>query len=398
MDGLFVIDEGFGFLRRQFVVILAVIVSSVISCLFVVFTVLPWANPTGMLVGVDSPVYYQWINYMHSVNADNALTFAFANDRTLFLLLAYALSFFASPSIVLQLVPAFLIVLFGLVSFFVLRLVCRVRSVWVLGVLFVPFSFQALGLIYSGYFATMLALILVFGYVVLFFRLLDRWSALGFFSLLAISVGVLFSHSWTWFIFMLSLLLFLFLEWRVSTRGSGSGRFKMMGVFVASTLAVGLLCDFSRGLLSSVSSSASTLGTAQSSLGLPNFGFLLNEMSNTVDFVLGGVFARMILLILAVVGLFVLLRFKTEISRFLISWFFVGCMSILFAAESFVFDRFLFLMPWVIFCVLGLFYIVQVFAGRVGRLRFWFSLIFLTVFFLGLLNFSLSYIFNINIW
>ncbi len=297
-----------------------------------------------------------------------------------------------------QFVSALLIVMFGLVSFFVLRLVCRIRDIWVLGVLFVPFSFQALGLIYSGYFATMLALILVFGYVVLFFRLLDHWSALGFFSLLAISVGVLFSHSWTWFIFMLSLLLFLFLEWRVSTRGSGSGRFKMMGVFVASTLAVGLLCDFSRGLLSSVSSSASTLGTAQSSLGLPNFGFLLNEMSNTVDFVLGGVFARMILLILAVVGLFVLLRFKTEISRFLISWFFVGCMSILFAAESFVFDRFLFLMPWVIFCVLGLFYIVQVFAGRVGRLRFWFSLIFLTAFFLGLLNFSLSYIFNINIW
>ena len=82
------------------------------------------------------------------------------------------------------------------------------------GVLLVPFSFQSLGLIYAGYFSNMLALILVFVYVVLFFKLLDRWSSLGFLVLLFVSVGVLFSHSWTWFVFALSLLVFLFLEWR----------------------------------------------------------------------------------------------------------------------------------------------------------------------------------------
>ena len=54
----------------------------------------------------------------------------------------------------------------------VLRLFYSFRAVWVFGVLLVPFSFQSLGLIYSGYFANMLALILVFVYVVLFFRVL----------------------------------------------------------------------------------------------------------------------------------------------------------------------------------------------------------------------------------
>ena len=39
--------------------VLAVVVSAVVSCLFVVFTVLPWSNPTGMMVSVDSPDYYQ---------------------------------------------------------------------------------------------------------------------------------------------------------------------------------------------------------------------------------------------------------------------------------------------------------------------------------------------------
>ena len=116
------------------------------------------------------------------------------------------LSFFASPLNVVQFVAALLIVLFGVVSVFVLRLVCSFRGVWVFGVLLVPFSFQALGLIYSGYFANMLALILVFVYVVLFFRVLGSWSSLGFFALLGVSVLILFSHSWTWFVFVLSLV------------------------------------------------------------------------------------------------------------------------------------------------------------------------------------------------
>ena len=117
---------------------------------------------------------------MHSVNVNGALSFALANDRALFLILAYALSFIASPLIVIQFVAALLIVLFGVVSLLVLRLFCNLRVVWVFGVLLVPFSFQALGLIYAGYFANMLALILVFVYVVLFFRLLDSWSTIGF--------------------------------------------------------------------------------------------------------------------------------------------------------------------------------------------------------------------------
>jgi hypothetical protein len=99
LSGLFrpSLDGGLDFLGGRFVLVLAVVVSAVVSCLFVVFTVLPWTNPTNMLVSVDSPGYYQWIVYMHSVNVNSALSFAFANDRALFLVLAYALSFFASP-------------------------------------------------------------------------------------------------------------------------------------------------------------------------------------------------------------------------------------------------------------------------------------------------------------
>jgi hypothetical protein len=318
-------DGGFEFLGGRFVLVLAVVVSAVVSCLFVVFTVLPWANPTNMLVSVDSPSYYQWIVYMRNVDVNSALSFAFANDRALFLVLGYTLSFFVSPLVVVQFAAALLIVVFGVVSFFVLRLFCSFREVWVFGVLLVPFSFQALGLIYSGYFANMLALILVFVYVILFFRVVGSWSSLGFFALLGVSVLVLFSHSWTWFIFALSLVVFLFLEWRLAVRDRGLwGRFKLKANYVGATVGVGLLCDFVRKLLSPVSSTASVFVTVQSSLGLPNAAYLVSGLRDSVDFVLGGVFANQLLVFLSVVGFLFLLKFKSEVSNFFVSWVFVG--------------------------------------------------------------------------
>ena len=153
---------------------------------------------------------------MRSIDVNSAFSFAFGNDRAVFLVLCYALSFVAPTVSVIQFSAALLLVLLSVVTVFVLRLFTSSRLVWVLGALLVPFSFQGLGLIYSGYFANMLALILVFVYVVLFFRLLDKWSSLGFFALLGVSVLVLFSHSWTWFVFALSLAMFLFLEWRLA--------------------------------------------------------------------------------------------------------------------------------------------------------------------------------------
>ncbi len=392
---------GFGLLKSNFVLVLAVLAGAVVSCLFVLFTVLPWANPTNMLVSVDSPGYYQWIAHMRSVDFNSALSFAFANDRALFLVLAYALSFVVSPLIVLQFVSALLIVLFGVVCLFVLRLFCSFRWVWVFGVLLVPFSFQALGLIYSGYFANMLALILVFVYVVLFFRFLGRWSSLVFFALLGVSVMVLFSHSWTWFVFALSLVLFLFLEWRLAVRNRGLwGRFKVKAILVGATIGVGLFCDLIRKAVSPVSSSASVFVTAQSSLSIPNPSYLLSGLHDSVNFILGGVYSNGLLIFLSLVGFLVLLKFRSEVSNFFVAWIFVGCVSILFAAQSFVFDRFLFLMPWTVLSSLGLFFGLQFISVRFGRskwLMFALGLILIFVF-LALLNGSLRYLFNINIW
>jgi hypothetical protein len=399
LNALFVLQSlgEIGFFGGRVFVYFAVLVGAVVSCLLVVFTVLPWVNSTGILVSVDAPVYYQWIAHMRSVDFNSAMGLAFSNDRALFLVLGYALSFVVSPLWVVQLAPAFLTVAFGVVCFFVLRLLCKFRQVWTFGVLLVPFSFSALGLIYAGFFANMLALILVLVYVLLFFRVLDKWSSFGLLSLLLVSVGVLFAHPWTWFIFALSLLVFLFLEWRSTVREGLSVRFKSMSVVVGVTVGVGFVCDLLRRVLSPVSSTASVLSTAGSSLGLPNFGYVFSGLEKSVDTILGGVYANSWLVILSIVGLLVLLRIKSSASRFFVAWVFVGCVSILFASQSVVFDRVLFLLPWVILSALGLFWGLGLVSRLVslGRLRFVVIVILGVLIFLVLSNYALRYVFNI---
>ncbi len=288
-----------------------------------------------------------------------------------------------------------------MVSLLVLRLFSGFRDIWVFGVLLVPFSFQALGLIYSGYFANMLALILVFAYFVVFFRALSSWSSLWVFGLLGASELILFTHSWTWFVFALSLGMFLFLEWRLAVKKTSLwSRFKLKAILIGATIVVGLLSDFARKMLFPMSSTTSVFQTVQTSLSYPNAGFLLNGLRQTVNFDLGGVFANQLLIFLMIVGFLFLLTFKSEISNLLTSWIFVASVSILFASANFVFDRFLFLMPSIILSALGLSFIVRFGCGFNGSKKRKYAVEALIVLFvfLVLLNGSLRYLFNINIW
>ena len=392
--------EAYEPLFGRFPLVLAVLISVAVSVLFVVFTVLPWFNQTNMLVSVDSPQYYQWLIHMRSINVNSALSFAIGNDRAVFLVLIYALSFVVAPVNVLQLVAALLIALFSIVSLLVLRLFSRFRDAWVLGVMLVPFSFQALGLIYSGYFANILAMILVFAYFVVFFKAISSWSSFWVFVLLAISEMILFTHSWTWFIFALSLGMFLFLEWRLALREKRLwGRLKVKVSFVGATIIVGLVSDFAKEMLLLGSSTGSVLQTAQTSLSYPNFGFLFGGLRQTVSFDLGGVFANQLLVFLTIVGFLFLLSFKSEISNLFVSWIFVASVAMTFASADFVFDRFLFLMPSVILGGFGLAFIVRFACSFNGSkaLKHVIEVLIVALVFLVFLNSALSYLLNLNI-
>jgi len=387
-------------LSGRFPLVLAILISFVVSSLLVVITVLPWINPTYRVVSVDAAFYYPRVVHMRLLDANSALTWAFGTDRPVFFVFLTLASFVVPLLHLVQFFPALLIPMFCIVSVLVLRLFCRLREALVYTALLAPFSVPALGLIYSGYFANMLAVILVYVYFILLVKVVRVWSSLGFFGLLGVSVLILFTHLGTWFVFAVSLGAFLFLEWRLAVRDRGLWQgFKVKATFVGVTVVVGLVCDFVRQTLFPFSTLAFVSQSVSSSFGFPNGAFILNGLRVTTDFHLGGVFANQLLIVLSIVGFLFMLSFKSEVSNFLVSWVFVASVYMLFASGEYVFNRFLFMMPSAVLSGLGLFFIVRLGAYRSKGLRvpkFGVAVLVLVFVLLVLVNGGLRYVLNLN--
>jgi len=360
----------FGFLGGRRFLFVSVLFSVAICGVLVAFTVSPWVNPTYRLVSVDAPLYYRWVQDMRAGDFVCAVGLAFGGDRAVFMMFLYFLSDFISPLHLVQFLPFLLIALLSVFSVWLVKLVGGPRESLVYTVFLAPFSVQALGLIHSGYFANMLALIFVYLFYVGFFMVLDKGLWLGLFLLTGLSMLVLFCHPWTWFIFYLSLVVFLFIQFCSAFKcGSSLGNFKVKATLIVGSLLATLFFDLVRQILCETSSVAIVYETVSGSLVFPDFGFLWEGLRVTANFYLGGVFGNLFFVVLSVVGfLFILVR-SCDISDLLVSWVFVASLSILLTGSEFAYHKFLFSMPLVVFCGLGLSCLVRSVACRFDSVR-----------------------------
>jgi len=392
-------SQNYAHVRGRFAVVLALLVSIVVSCLLVVVTVLPWVNPTYRLVSADAPVYYGYILHMRGLDVSSAAYWAFGTDRPVFFGFLAFLSYLVSPLNLVQLLPALLIPLFSIVSVLFLRVFCPFHEGLVYTALLAPFSLTALGLLYSGYFANILALILVYVYCVLLVKFFHGLSTWAFSALLVASVLVLFSHLATWLVFAVSLVAFLFLEWRLAVQDRGRWQvFRWKLGVVGGTIAVDLVCELVRHLFVTFSTVSFVTENVGSTFGFPNLGTVLSGLRVTTDFYLGGVFGLAPFVFLSIVGFLYVVRIRSLVSNLLVSWVFVSSVYMLFGSGEYVFNRFLFMMPTLIFSGLGLSFLVRYISGSVrpslrGVLARYLLVLFV---FLIVVNFGLNYVLNLN--
>jgi hypothetical protein len=161
---------------------------------------------------------------------------------------------------------------------------------------------------------------------------------------------------------------------------------------------VGLVCEVIREMLVTWSTASFVSQNVGSTFGFPNVGFVLSGLRSTTDFYLGGVFGLAALVFLSVVGFLFMLRFKSVVSNLFVSWVFVSSVYMLFAAGEYVFNRFLFMMPSLMFSGLGLSFLVRSALGFIhsGYRRVFVEILVLSFVFLVLLNFGLNYVLNLN--
>src|SRR6266700_552005 len=160
-------------------------------------------NPTGSLIGIDSPLYVTWINQMLSRPFPQALQYSFVEgldgSRPLLLVILYTIaSLGVSPTRIIEYLPMILAPLLSLSTYTFVRFGQGSQAMAGLTALFTPFSFYLTVGLWGGYYANMLALIFVFLFLTILLQFSRSPTASKYGLMLVLSVALFLTHPWTW--------------------------------------------------------------------------------------------------------------------------------------------------------------------------------------------------------
>ena len=292
-------------------------VSLAASFLLALVSYRPDLNPTGSLVGVDSPLYVTWINQMLANPLPQALQYSFVEgldgSRPLLLVILYAVaSLGVSPAHVIEYLPMLLAPLLSLSTYIFARFGHGSQGLAGLTALFTPFSLYLTVGLWGGYYANMLALIFVFLFLTLLLLFSRSPSASKYGLMLALSVALFLTHPWTWVLITTVSLVFAVSLYKEKRRL----------VYVQSIIgiiATGVVLDLVKSsVLATRSVGVDVAGTFQSA----GIAQLSNFWPNLVDALLythGGLIADWLILGLGLLAAFAL-PYKNPFERLLILW------------------------------------------------------------------------------
>jgi hypothetical protein len=179
-------------------------ISLVSSALVTLLPYRPDLNPSGAIVGVDSPSYEGWVNLMMPRPFSQAVAFAFTvpsqGSKPLVLILLYIFTYLSRlpAQLVVRLLPSILAPLFVLSTYFFVFSGTQDKDRSALAAIIAAFSFNITVGVWAGYIANWLAMAEVYfllGTVLSFSRgrSLGRYVALG-----SLSGALLLTHPQTW--------------------------------------------------------------------------------------------------------------------------------------------------------------------------------------------------------
>ena len=274
-------------------------------------------NPTGSLIGIDSPLYVTWVNQMLARPLPQALQYSFVQgldgSRPLLLVILYAIaSLGVSPTQIIEYLPAILAPLLSLSTFIFVRFGHGSRSLAGLTALFTPFSFYLTVGLWGGYYANWLALILAYLSLTCLLVYSKTPSATKYAALYSLSIALFLTHPWTWVLITTVSLVFAVSLYKEKRRL----------VYVQSIIgiiATGVVLDLVKSwVFATRSVGVDVAGTFQSA----GIAQLSNFWPNLVDALLythGGLIADWLILGLGLLAAFAL-RYKDPFERLIMLW------------------------------------------------------------------------------
>ncbi len=310
-------------------------------------------NPGGILVGVDTPQYVSWIREMLGRSAAQAISYAFggasSGSRPLPLLLFYSVAALgAAPEQVVKYSPVLFAPMLALSCYVFARAGRGGGEAAATAAIFGSLSFDTTVGIWAGYYANWLAMILGYFFLAFFLALQSIRRPTFYIATLLLSLAVLWSHPWTWALFLTATIVFSATKWR-STRDVSAVKIAVLIV------TVGLSVDLLRTLVSGGSTLGADLGTKGNAAGISQLLEFWPDLINALTVFYDGLLGNFVVLALAALGFFSVLRrgLRSDLYRMLASW--VGSSSIPFVFfNSFHQSRIIYDLPIPVLASLGL--------------------------------------------
>ncbi len=347
-----------------------VLASAIVSSIFL--TTLPYRpdiNPSGSLVGVDSPQYASWLGQMLTRTPLAAIVYAFSEpamgSRPVFLLPLYAVAILGSipPQTLIQYVPAILGPLLCISSYLFVWSGQRSERLAGVASILAAFSFNASIGMWGGYYANWLAL--SEGYI--FFAVLLRWGpptlSWKYWAMMALSLALILTHPWTWAVIIATTLVFLGSMTRLP-----KARFRLAAFSIITVL--GLVVDILKSVLFESTTLAADVATKSPIFGLSELiGFWPNVISAMRDYY-GGLLSNSVILAFAAFGI-LSMRFADKFERLLMVW--VVTSAIPFALfASFHQTRLIYDLPIPVLAAFGLLMLTVKFGNKMPRVSYLF--------------------------
>lgn len=280
-------------------------------------------NPSGILVGIDSPTYVTWISQMTSKPLLQALQYSFVEgldgSRPLLLIPLYLVaSVGISPDLIIEYLPMVLAPLLSLSTFIFVRFGQGSARLAGLTSLFTSTSFYITAGMWGGYYANMLGLIETYLFLT-FLLLFSKSPSTGRYgAMFALSIALFLTHPWTWVLIVAVSLVFAVSVWKET------GRFFHLKAIIG-IIVSGIILDVLKSSVFATRAVAADLATK-----VPTVGQASSFWTNLVDALLythGGILGNWLVLGLGLLSVFAL-HFKDRFERLLILW--VGVASVPF--------------------------------------------------------------------
>src|SRR5205807_4473783 len=298
-------------------------VSLVVSSLLAFVPYRPDLNPNGMLVGIDSPSYVNWINQMLQRPLLQALQYSFVEgldgSRPLLLILLYLVaSAGISPQLIIEYLPMVLAPLLSLSSYIFIRFGHGSPRLAGLTSLFTSTSFYITAGMWGGYYANMLGMTEAYLFLTCLLLFSKTPSTPRYGAMFSLSIALFLTHPWTWVLIATASLVFALSVWRETGHS----------VHLKSTIGIitsGIVLDLLKSSVFATRTVAADLATKT-----PTVGQAASFWTNLVGALLythGGILGNWLILGLGLLSVFAL-RFRDQFERLLILW--VGVASVPF--------------------------------------------------------------------